>query len=171
MFIDEAGCNLSMTLPYGRAPSGERLYEHRPSVRTKKTSLVGAMTTAGIVAMSTIAGSFNAARFLQWLQDELLPKIGPGKVLVWDNVKFHYNKDVLAAVAAAGCSVLKMPPYSPDLNPIEECWSKLKHFVRAAKARTQDALDDAIVDAIDRLADADFIGWIAHAGYALAGST
>jgi transposase len=171
VWIDEAGVNLSMTPTYGRAESGERVLEHRPSIRTAKTSIVGAITTEGVVSLGTVSGSYNAARFLEWLVGDLLPKLPYGRVLVWDNVKFHFNAAVLASVEAAGCTLLKMPPYSPDLNPIEECWSKLKHFVRAAKARTQEALDSAIRSATDMLETPDFIGWIGHAGYPVVAST
>jgi len=160
-----------MTLAYGRAPSGERVVEHRPSIRTAKTSLVAAMTIRGVLSIGMVAGSFNAARFLEWLVRDLLPLLPRGSVLIWDNVKFHFNPYVLAAVAAAGCLLLKMPPYSPDLNPIEECWSKLKHFIRAAKARTQDELDAAISDAEYLLNTSDFVGWIRHAGYPVGAST
>jgi len=171
VWIDEAGVNLSMTTGYGRAPSGERVVEHRPSTRTAKTSLVGAITSKGIVSLGTVPGSYNKVRFLDWLETDLLPKIGPGKVLVWDNIKFHFNADVVAAVKAAGCTLLKMPPYSPDLNPIEECWSKLKHILRKIKARTQTKLIDAIDSAKIQLQATDFIGWIRHAGYPISGST
>jgi transposase len=170
VFIDEAGVNLSMTTAYGRAFRGERVVEHRPSIRTAKTSLVGAITVEGLVSIGMVAGSYNAVRFREWLTGDLLPKLPRGKVLVWDNVKFHYNQEVLAAVEAAGCSVLKMPPYSPDLNPIEECWSKLKHFVRKAKARTQGALHSAVAAAREQLRPPDFVGWVGHAGYPVPGS-
>ncbi len=170
MWFDEAGFNLSMTTGYGRAPSGERVVEHRPSTRTAKTSVVGAMTTAGMIALGMVAGSFNAALFLEWLVTHVLPHIPRGKVFIWDNVKFHFNEAVLAAVKAAGCTVLKMPPYSPDLNPIEECWSKLKQLVRRAKARTQAALVSAMDQARKQLRPEDFRGWARHAGYPISGS-
>lgn len=168
VFIDEAGVNLSMTLAYGRAMRGERVVEHRPSIRTAKTSIVGAITTQAVLSICTVSGSYNADRFLEWLTTELLPKLPTGKILVWDNVKFHSNAAVLAAVAAAGCRVLKMPPYSPDLNPIEECWSKLKQFVRAAKARTQGALEVSLQMGAEMIETSDLIGWIGHAGYHVA---
>lgn len=171
VFIDEAGVNLSMTPTHGRGMSGERVVEYRPSVRTKRTSMVGAMTIDGIVSLGLVDGSFNAARFLEWLERDLLPELPRGSILVWDNVKFHFNAGVLAAVAAAGCFLLKMPAYSPDLNPIEECWSKLKHFIKAAKARTQRELDAAISDAEYHLTTTDFGGWIGHAGYPVGVST
>jgi len=171
VWIDEAGVNLSMTTGYGRAMSGERVVEHRPSTRTAKTSLVGAITTSGMVSLGTVDGSYNAVRFLDWLKADLLPKLPAGKILVWDNVKFHFNEHVVAAVEAAGCSLLKMPPYSPDLNPIEECWSKFKQFLRKAKARTQAALKSALAAAKETIHTDDCLGWISHAGYPVAGST
>jgi len=171
VWIDEAGMNLSMTTMYARARRGQRAVEHRPSTRTAKTSLVGAITSEGMVSLGTVQGSYNTARFLAWLATDLLPKLGPGRVLVWDNIRFHFNVAVVAAVKAAGCTLLKMPPYSPDLNPIEECWSKLKQSVRRLKARTQAALDSAIEAARAQLQPADFTGWIRHAGYPTPGST
>ncbi len=171
VWIDEAGVNLSMTTSYGRAMSGERAVEHRPSTRTAKTSLVGAITTKGLISLGSVEGSFNAARFLEWLVADVLPQLPPGTKLVWDNVKFHSNAAVLAAVKAAGCTVLKMPPYSPDLNPIEECWSKVKHFMRKAKARTRTALGVALAAATEQVRATDCLGWIAHAGYPVGGGS
>lgn len=171
VWIDEAGVNLSMTPSYGWAMSGERAVEHRPSIRTAKTSIVGAISVQGVVSIGTVAGSFNAQRFLDWLTTDLLPKLPAGKILVWDNVKFHFNAAVLAAIEAAGCALLTLPSYSPDLNPIEEYWSKLKHFVRAAKARTKEALDSAIDAAAELVETRDLMGWIGHAGYPVVAST
>lgn len=159
--------NLSMTPMYARAPEGERVVEHRPSTRTAKTSIVGAMTHEGMVAMGTVEGSFNVQNFLLWLTTCLLPKLATGTVIIWDNIRFHYNDAVRDAVAAAGCVIMKMPPYSPDLNPIEECWSKLKHFVRKLKPRTQAELLEALDAAADTLVESDFRGWVTHAGYRL----
>lgn len=167
LWLDEAGLNLSMTTAYARAPSGERVVEHRPSTRTAKTSIIGAMSYEGMVAIGTVEGSFNAKRFLFWLVECLLPKVPRSTMIIWDNIKFHYGEAVKAAVAAAGCFIVKMPPYSPDLNPIEECWSKLKHFVRKAKARTQRALLEALDAATNTLVESDFRGWVTHAGYRL----
>lgn len=165
VFLDEAGMNLSMTTAYARAPSGERAVEYRPSTRTKKTSIIGAMTHQGMVALGTVEGSFNGVRFQSWITETLLPLLEPGTAIVWDNVPFHLSAAVRMAVEAAGCRLLKMPPYSPDLNPIEECWSKLKYLVRRAKARTQEALTSALEDAVTLLAPSDFDGWTRHAGY------
>jgi transposase len=171
VFVDEAGINRSMTPKYGRAPKGERLFEHRPSVRSAKTSLIGAISLAGVVAFGSVEGSYNGARFLTWVTDELLPKLEPGTTIIWDNVRFHHMEKVRTAVEEAGCVLLKLPPYSPDLNPIEECWSKLKHLIQRAKARTTEALISATEAAIAALRPSDFAGWIEHAGYRIAGST
>lgn len=165
VWLDEAGINLSMTTMYGWAPEGTRVVEHRPNIRTKKTSIIGAMSVEGMLCIGTVEGSFNGATFLDWLTLELLPKLDPGTAIIWDNVKFHHSAAVREAVEAAGCVIVKMPPYSPDLNPIEECWSKLKHFVRRAKARTQEALYAALDMAADTLVPSDFAGWVRHAGY------
>jgi len=167
VFIDEAGVNQSMTPSHGRSPAGERVYEHRPSARTAKTSLVGAITVNGVVDVGYIDGSYNAKKFLSWVTEALLPKLSPGMVIIWDNVKFHANPLVVAAVLAAGCTIAKMPPYSPDLNPIEEAWSKVKHYIRAAKARTREALREAIEAAVKRVVPADTRGWVGHAGYSV----
>lgn len=171
VFIDEAGVNQSMTPSYGRSPVGERVHEHRPSIRTAKTSLVGAITVDGVVDVSYVDGSYNAKKFLSWVTEGLLPKLSPGMVIIWDNIKFHANHLVVAAVHAAGCTIAKMPPYSPDLNPIEEAWSKVKHYIRAAKARTREALRAAIEAAVERVVPADTQGWVRHAGYTVLSST
>jgi transposase len=171
VWIDEAAVNLSMTPAYGRAKKGVRVIEYRPNIRTKKTSLVGAIGLKGMYCLGKVDGSYNAVRFLAWLTEELLPKLPRGRVLIWDNIPFHSNAEVLAAVEKAGCTTLKMPPYSPDLNPIEECWSKLKQHIRAAKARSQAELVAAIETAQGLLDTPDFDGWIGHAGYVVPGST
>jgi transposase len=165
VWLDEAGMNLSMTTGYARAPSGQRAVEYRPSTRTKKTSIIGAMTRQGMVALGTVEGSFNGPRFRDWITTTLLPLLAPGTAIIWDNIPFHHSIEVRAAVEAAGCRLVKMPPYSPDLNPIEECWSKLKYLVRRAKARTQEALASALETAVTLLSPSDFDGWTRHAGY------
>ena len=167
VWLDEAALNLSMTTSYGRSPAGERVVEHRPSTRTAKTSNVGAMTHEGLVALGTVEGSFNTERFLHWLTTGLLPNLARGTLIIWDNVRFHFHESVRRAVEAAGCIIVKMPPYSPDLNPIEECWSKLKHFVRTLKPRSQVELMEAIDSAESMLKPSDFRGWVRHAGYQL----
>jgi transposase len=158
VFIDESGVNLSMTPTYGRAVAGKRVYEHRPSSRTEKTSLAGAISVGGLIDVHAVSGSYNTKNFLQWLNERLLPKLASGSIIIWDNIRFHANKLVIAAVRAAGCTLVKMPPYSPDLNPIEEAWSKVKHFVRAARARTADALRAAVADAARRVTASDALG-------------
>lgn len=165
VWLDEAGANLAMTPTYGRAPAGERVVEYRPSSRKGKTSLIAAISLDGVVAYDMVAGSYNGERFLAWLTTALLPKLRSGTSLIWDNVRFHGGAAIREAVETAGCMLIKFPPYSPDLTPIEECWSKVKHLMRRAKARTHEALRSAMDTAIAAVTPVDISGWVEHAGY------
>ena len=164
--VDEMGVNQSMTLARGRAPVGQRLREHRPNARTGHSTVVGAIGLGGVISLGMLPGaSMNGDTFLGWVTSRLLPSLPANSLILWDNIRFHHRADVRAAVEGAGHRILKMPPYSPDLNPIEECWSKVKHFVRLLKPRTLEALRAALADAAQRVSCHDIRGWFVHAGY------
>lgn len=165
VWIDEAGANLAMTPIYGRSPAGQRLVESRPTKRKGRTSMIAALGVHGVVSYDMVSGSYNEERFLDWLTDHLLPSLKPNTALIWDNVRFHLCTSVRSVVEAAGHRLIKFPPYSPDLTPIEECWSKVKHLIRKAKPRTRQCLWDAFEAAISEVSQSDILGWIAHAGY------
>lgn len=166
-FIDESGVNIAMTRLYGRARRGERVHDAVPKNHGQNISVLGALSCQGIDAVMTINGATDAAVFRIYVKQVLVPTLVPGDVVIMDNLSAHKGKPIREAIEAAGASLLYLPPYSPDLSPIEPCWSKLKTFLRAAKARTRDALDAALKLALDTITPANARGWFRHCGYAL----
>jgi transposase len=166
VFIDEAGSNIAMTRDYARAPRGERVRGFVPRNRGEVTTMLGALDVHGVRAMMTVEGATDAEVFETFLERVLLRKLKPGDIVVLDNVGAHRTADVRRLIEAAGARVLYLPPYSPDLNPIELCWAKLKALLKEFRARTRDALDDAIHRAMDLIDGSDAAAWFAHCGYA-----
>ncbi len=166
VFIDETGIHLGMTRLYGRAPIGERLYDSEaPSNGGKNISLIGGMSIDGLIASLSIAGSVNTDVFLFYIQEVLIPQLWVGAIVVMDNLPVHHASVVRETIEAVGAKVVFLPPYSPDLSPIELCWSKLKQLLRSAKARTIEALDQALTRIINECICADdALGWFAHCG-------
>jgi len=166
VFIDETGMHLGFTRLYGRAPKGERLYDaESPGKQGQNISLIGGMSINGLIATISIVGSVNTNVFLFYVQEILIPQLWVGAILLMDNLPVHHAHDVRAAIEAVGAKLVFLPPYSPDLSPIELCWSKLKQLLRSAKARTRDALDQALTEIINHCISADdALGWFAHCG-------
>lgn len=165
VFLDESGSNLGMTPTYGYAPRGERVVDHAPKSRGTNVSILAAMTWKGPVGARTFDGAVNGSRFLHWVKTVLGPKLWQGAVVVLDNVRFHKVAGVAEALAKVGARALYLPPYSPDLNPIELMWSKVKTLIRQAKARTRDALKAAIRAALRKITAMDAAAWFVHDGY------
>lgn len=166
MFVDESGFNLAMTSLYARSPKGERAYGRVPRNRGDNTSLIAAMSVdEGVMAAMTLEGAVDGIAFEVWLQEVLLAKLRPGQIVVLDKLAVHKRQKVRELIEANDCDVLFLPSYSPDFNPIELAFSKLKTFVRQHKARTKQALDDAIAAALRTVTLQDVIGWFKHAGY------
>lgn len=130
-------------------------------------TILGGLSEQGPDAVMTIDGPTDTAVFHAYVKQVLVPTLVPGDLVVMDNLGAHKVKGVREAIAAAGATRLYLPPYSPDWSPIEPCWSKLKTFLRAAKARTRDALDKAMSSAIRTITAADARSWFAHCGYPL----
>jgi len=154
-----------MTREYARAPRGERARGAVPRNAGTVTTMIGALDLWGVRAMMTIEGATDAEAFETFVERLLAPKLHPGDIVVLDNVGAHRTERVRELIRAAGATVLYLPPYSPDLNPIELCWSKLKALLREFGARTRDALDDAIRRAMDLIDRHDASAWFAHCGY------
>ena len=127
--------------------------------------MLGALDVHGVRAMMTIEGATDAEVFETFLERVLLRKLKPGDIVVLDNVGAHRSADVHRLIEAAGARVLYLPPYSPDLNPIELCWAKLKALLKEFGARTREALDDAIRRAMDLIDGSDALAWFGHCGY------
>lgn len=164
VFIDEAGINTSMARRYGWAKSS-RIYSRKPAQRGRNVTLIGALRRTGIIAAMTIDGSAGGDVFLTFIKEVLAPKLNPGDIVILDNVSTHKVKGVAEAIHAVGARLLYLPPYSPELNPIEECWSKLKGLLRSAAARTRATLDEAVRDALAAITGINAQGWFRHAGY------
>jgi transposase len=166
IFIDETGIHLGMTRRYGRAPVGERLYDSEvPGDPGRNISLIGAMSLDGLMATMSIVGSVNTDVFLFYIQEILMPQLWVGAIIVMDNLPVHHATVVREAIEAVGAKIVFLPPYSPDLSPIELCWSKLKQLLRSAKARTREALDQALSQIINELISTDdALGWFNHCG-------
>lgn len=165
-FLDETGTNVAMSRLYARAPRGERTKECQPRNRGTTLTLIAALTVGGLLAPMTVEGATDSLVFIAYVREILLPELQPGDVVVLDNVGAHKVPEVQRLIEEAGARLLFLPPYSPDLNPIEEAWSKVKSFLRTAKARTVDALHSAIAMALECVTPSDAKGWFEHAGYA-----
>ncbi|MCK0508008.1 IS630 family transposase [Aromatoleum anaerobium] len=166
-FIDESGVNIAMTRHYGRALRGERVPDAVPKNHGRNVTLLGAVSCRGIDAVMTVEGPTDAAVFRAYVDQVLLPTLAPGDIVVMDNLSAHKVKGIREAIEGAQAHLLYLPPYSPDWSPIEACWSKLKTALRAAKARTREALDEALKRVLNTVTAADARGWFAHCGYAL----
>ncbi|MGR7025939.1 IS630 family transposase [Geodermatophilus sp. URMC 62] len=171
VFVDECGTHTSMTRRRARAPRGSRVRGAVPRNRGSVTTLIAGLSWAGMTAAMTVEGGTDTAVFATYLQHFLLPALHPGQVVVVDNVGAHKPDRIRALVEAAGCRLVFLPAYSPDLSPVEEAFSKLKILIRAAAARTRAALDAAIATALEAITAADAAGWFAHAGYPIRQTT
>jgi transposase len=168
VFIDETAVNTAMTRRYGRAPRGERVHDSAPRNYGTHTSVIGAMGLRGLVATLTVEGAVDALCFDAYAEKVLAPRLRPGDVVVLDNLGAHRASRIEEVAAGRGAQVLWLAPYSPDFSPIEQCWSKIKTFLRGAKARTGEELNRALAQAIGLVTKADIRGWFKHCGYSLA---
>jgi transposase len=166
-FIDESGVNLAMTRRYGRAPRGERVVGAVPQNYGANVTMIAALSPQGVEAVMTIDGSTDAEVFRAYVAHVLCPTLVPGDIVVMDNLRAHKVAGIRERIEACGAQLLYLPPYSPDLSPIEPCWSKLKTLLRAAQARTREALDAAIEHVLAAVTPSDARGWFYHCGYAL----
>lgn len=166
VFIDETGMHLGFTRLYGRAPRGERLYDtEAPGKCGQNISLIGGMSMDGLIASLSVVGSVNTDVFLFYVQELLIPQLWVGAIVLMDNLPVHHAHVIREALEAVGAKLVFLPPYSPDLSPIELCWSKLKQLLPSAKARTREALDQALTEIINnQICSDDALGWFAHCG-------
>jgi transposase len=165
VFLDESHAKTTMTRTYGRALRGERVVDHVPAGKYHSTTMLGALRYDGTIAAVVYEGGTNVAVMEAFAEGELRRIIRPGDIVVMDNLAAHKDAKVIAAVESAGAIVCHLPPYSPDLNPIEAMWSKVKEILRSLKARTAEALLEAIGVALRAVTVTDAEGWFAHCGY------
>ena len=166
-FVDEAGVNLAMTRLYGRAPAGERAMGSVPQNYGPNVTMLGTLGVQGLEAVMTVDGATDTEVFRTYVKQVLGPTLTPGDIVVMDNLQAHKAVGVQQAIARRGARLRYLPPYSPDLSPIELCWAKLKTALRKAKARTRAALDGAIAEAMTTVSHTDVWGWFKHCGYPL----
>lgn len=165
VFVDETGASTKMARRCGRSRRGERCIAAVPHGHWKTTTFVGGLRLGGIEAPMTIDGAMDAPAFLAWVEEMLVPVLRPGDIVVMDNLPAHKRPAVRTAIEAAGAELRYLPPYSPDLNPIEMAFSKLKALLKKAAARTIDELWTAIADALPRITTSDCRNYLAAAGY------
>jgi transposase len=165
VFVDECGTHTAMTRRRARAPRGRRARGAVPRNRGPVTTLLAGVSLAGMSPAMTVQGGTDTAVFATYLDKVLLPALSPGQVVVVDNVGAHKPDRIRGLVEAAGCRLVFLPAYSPDLSPVEEAFSKLKALVKAVAARTRAGLDAAIAAALAAVTAADAAGWFSHAGY------
>lgn len=165
VFLDETGANTKMTRRYGRAPRGQRVVGRVPHGHWKTTTFVAALRTDGLVAPTVIDGAMNGDVFVAYVGQVLVPALRAGDVVVMDNLSSHKRVAAVRAIERAGCSVCYLPPYSPDLNPIELAFAKIKARLRAAELRTIDRIE-AFFGTVHEAFTPDECGnYIRHAGY------
>jgi len=166
-FIDESGINLALARLYGRAPRGERACGSVPVNYGANLTIIGALGSAGVEALMTVEGATDGEVFLIYVKRVLVPTLHAGDIVIMDNLGAHKVAGIREAIEACGATLLYLPPYSPDLSPIERCWSKLKTALRTVGARTRRTLSRALTHALATITEADAMAWFAHCGYQL----
>lgn len=164
-FLDETGSHLAMTRRYGRNEKGQRVRETVPSDYGHNVSLLASLSYTGVSAPMMIAGAVDGLVFTAYVAEVLCPTLQAGDLVVMDNLSVHKVKGIQALIEASGAQLLYLPPYSPDLNPIEKCWSKIKTALRQAKARTICDLEKALQAALLTVSTEDAQGWFKSCGY------
>lgn len=165
VFLDETGAHTKMTRLYGRAARGCRVVAKVPHAHWKTTTFVGALRAGGFVAPTVIDGPMNGDAFRAYVGQQLAPTLRAGDVVIMDNLAAHKTTGVREAIEAVGARLVYLPPYSPDLNPIELAFAKLKSLLRAAAARAVDALEETIGEMLDRFTARECQGYFRHCGY------
>ena len=170
VWVDECGTHTSMTRLRARAPKGERAYGSVPRNRGKNTTLIASMTLGGAMGeCMAVEGSTKAFVFEAYVERFLAPSLSPGRVVLMDNLGAHKTGRVRELIEGRGCELWFLPSYSPDLNPIEEAFGKVKGHLRKAAARTRETLVEAMGEALSAVTPRDAEGWFAHCGYGSTG--
>ena len=167
VFLDECGVTTDLLRRYGRSPRGTRLHDHTPFGHWQTHTVVAGLRLDGLTAPAVFDGPLDNPTFLAYVEQVLVPSVQPGDVIVLDNLAIHKQPAVQAALEAAGASVRFLPPYSPDLNPIEQAFAKLKAFLRAARPRTFDQVCELLALALGLYSPSECANYIQNAGYHL----
>lgn len=165
VFIDESGAKTNMTRLYGRAKEGQRAVDDAPSGHWCTTTMISSVRLDGSTACMVVDGATTKDIFKAYVEQILLPTLKAGDIVVLDNLSAHKNKEIRDLIESVGAELWFLPPYSPDLNPIEKMWSKIKSILRRLKARTEEALINAVAKALDAITAKDVKGWFESCGY------
>jgi transposase len=165
VWLDETGSHLGFTPTHARAPRGQRASASAPRNRGENKTVLAALSVVGVGPTMRFDGPMTTSRFEGYIAHVLAPTLRPGQIVVADNLRAHHSERARAAIEARGAFLWHLPPYSPDFNPIEEAFSKVKAFLRRAQARTDDALRAATWAALASITPTDIAGWFAHCGY------
>ncbi len=169
--MDETGSHIAMTPLYAYAPRGERAIGKVPRNYGAIMTLIASLSLSGMGAALILDGAADGATFELYVEQILSPSLHAGQIVILDNLSIHLSPRVRQAIEARGCRLLFLPAYSPDFSPIEEAFSKVKTFLRRQGARTREALQEAIAQALDLITEADALGWFTHCGYPPSRST
>jgi hypothetical protein len=164
-FIDETGSTTEMARDYARAPVGERVGGTKPRNYGDVITVIGALTVEGLCAVMTIRGGTTKEVFAAYTEEILAPELQAGDIVVMDNLAGHKDERVRAAIENRGAKLIFLPPYSPDLNPIEIAWSWVKGWLKTCACRTEEAVNTALAMAMDLMLPKFAKGWIRHCGY------
>ena len=165
VFLDEFSVTTDMTPRYGRAAAGERVHDAVPAGHYCQTSVIASMRLGGAGAAMSVAGAVDGEAFEAYVREHLAPTLKRGDVVVMDNLSVHKSPDAVEAIEAVGAEVRYLPPYSPDLNPIEKMFAKVKQMLRKAKARTASRLNEALGEALSAVRAADAAAYFTSSGY------
>ena len=167
VFLDESGAKTNMTRLYGRAPVGERCVDHTPHGHWKTMTMLSAIRAQGVIEGATVVidDAMNSETFLAYVEQFLVPALRPGDIVIMDNLSSHKAKGVREAIEAAGCDLWYLPAYSPDYNPIEKLWSKVKAWLRRVSAGTFKTLSDAVAAALRAVGGDECRNYFASCGY------
>jgi transposase len=165
VFVDETGSHTAMTPLYAYAPRGQRAYGKVPRNYGANMTLIASLSLSGMGAAFILDGSADSTAFEIYVEQILAPNLKAGQIVILDNLSIHLGPKVRQAIEARGCRLLFLPAYSPDFSPIEEAFSKVKTFLRRQGARTREALQEALAQALDLITEADALGWFTHCGY------
>ena len=167
VFVDETGTNTSLSPRYAYSPKGRRAYAQVPRNRGANTTLLASMSLEGMGPCLAVEGATTATVFEAYVEKALVPSLRCGQIVVLDNLGAHKSERARKLIEGRGCQLLFLPPYSPDFNPIEEAFSKIKGALRKAQARTREALIEALGVAISAVTARDARGFFEHGGYHL----
>ena len=165
IFLDESGLNTGMTRLYGRSSGKERVVDYIPDVRFERTTILSSIRANGDMVPLIFEGALNGELFKAYISKCLAPTLNEGDIVIMDNLSSHKVEGVVDLIIAAGASVIYLPPYSPDFNPIEMMWSKIKAYLRKIKARTNELLETAIAEALGHVTKSDILAWFGENGY------